>query len=121
MKNSAANPKFAALTGLLLFAPFVILNTIVAGRIQPFFSLIRPGEHTSPQEYVVLFSAIFLILFGALLAARPMLQKGPDGKRRIYPLNGIVTAILLLVFVWLSAGLGSDIYRCDVLQIPNCD
>jgi hypothetical protein len=28
---------------------------------------------------------------------------------------------LCLAFVVLSVGLGSDIYRCDVLGIPNCD
>jgi hypothetical protein len=35
--------------------------------------------------------------------------------------NGVVAALLLAAFAMLSVGLGSDIYRCDVLQIPNCD
>ncbi len=121
MKDFTANPKSAAVLGALLFAPFLILNAIVGSRLEPFFSLIRPGIHTSPHEYVLLFVVLFLILVGAIIAAGPMLQKGADGKRKFYLVNGILAAILLVVFVSLSVGLGSDIYRCDVLKIPNCD
>ena len=42
------------------------------------------------------------------------------GRRTIYLLNGIIAALLLVAFAMLSIGLGSGIYRCDVLQIPNC-
>ena len=50
MKNITTNPRSAALVGLLFLAPFVLLNVIVGNRIEPFFSLIRPGLHTSPFE-----------------------------------------------------------------------
>ena len=36
-------------------------------------------------------------------------------------LNGALGALMLVVFVILSVALGSEIYRCDVLGIPNCD
>jgi hypothetical protein len=35
--------------------------------------------------------------------------------------NGLVAALLVIAFGALVVGLGSDIYRCDVLKVPNCD
>ena len=121
MQNSILNPKVAALVGLLFTAPFVILNAIVGKRIEPFFSLVRPGIHTGPFEYILLIIVLLLIPVGSFIAIRPMFQKGAEGKRKFYLVNTILAALLLIVFVMLSVGLGSEIYRCDVLQIPNCD
>ncbi len=116
-----AQPKLSALAGVLLFLPFVCLNLIVGNRIEPFFSLIRPGLHTSPLEVVLLAAAILLIPIGGLMALRPVGQMGADGKRTLYLLNGLLGAALLGVFVLLVVVLGMEIYRCEVLQIPNCD
>lgn len=121
MKNITTNPKSAALIGLLFIAPFVILNAIVGNRIEPFFSLIRPGIHTGPYEYILLFIVLLLIPIGSFISIRPIFQKGAEGKRNFYLVNAIFAALLLIVFVMLFVGLGSEIYRCDVLQIPNCD
>lgn len=115
------NPNSAALIGFALILPFVFLNMIVANRIEPFFSLIRPGVHTSPFEYVLLIIVLLLLPAGAFIAIRPMLQRGVDGKRKFYLLNGILAAILLIVFVLISVAFAEELYRCDVLQIPNCD
>ena len=116
-----ATPRSAALAGLLFVLPFAVLNAIVGNRVEPFFSLIRPGIHTSPLEYVLLAAALLLLPIGAFVALRPALQKGADGKRRFYLVNGAAAVLLLVGFTAISIGLGSDIYRCDVLQIPNCD
>jgi len=121
MQNITSNPKPAALVGFLLALPFLLLNTIVGSRIEPFFSIIRPGIHTGPFEYFVLAVVLLLLPLGAFIAARPIFQKGADGKRKFYFANLIIATILITGFVALSVGLGSDIYRCDVLQIPNCD
>jgi len=121
MKATSTNPTLAALGGVLFVLPFVTLNAIVATPIEPFFSLIRPGIHTSPLEYVLLLVVVLLIPVGAFLAARPLLQKGPDGRRRFYAANAILATLLCIVFVVLSVALGSDIYRCDILRIPHCD
>ncbi|HXF62671.1 MAG TPA: hypothetical protein VNK95_13700 [Caldilineaceae bacterium] len=117
----AAHPKAAALLGFLLMLPFVALNAIVGNRIEPFFSFIRPAGHTSPLELVLLFAVILLIPVGALIAGLPMLQRGADGRRPFYLVNGILAALLVAVFVLLALTLGEEIYRCDILQIPNCD
>ncbi len=121
MKSLNSNPKSAALMGFLFALPFVVMNTIVGSRIEPFYSLIRPDTHTSPFEYVLLAVILLLLPVGGFIAVRPMFQKGADGKRKFYPVNIILAAILVTGFVALSIGLGSDIYRCDVLHIPNCD
>jgi len=121
MKSLNSNPKSAALAGFLFALPFVVMNTIVGSRMEPFYSLIRPDTHTSPFEYVLLAVILLLLPVGGFIAVRPMFQKGADGKRKFYPVNIILAAILVTGFVALSIGLGSDIYRCDVLHIPNCD
>lgn len=117
----ATRPLPAALIGVLLFLPFVSLNLIVGNRIEPFFSLIRPAAHTSRFEYALLITAILLILAGALIAILPIAQKGPDGRRKLYLVNGVLGVLLLAVFVLIALALGEEFYRCDVLQIPNCD
>jgi hypothetical protein len=90
-------------------------------RIEPFFSFIRPGPHTSPFEYLLLFAVLGSLPVGAAIAARPLFERGADGKRRIYLLNVLLATFMLAAFVVLSVGLGAEIYRCDVLMIPNCD
>ena len=85
--TSISDSRRAALLGLALALPFLIANFIVGNRIEPFFSWIRPGLHTSTQEYFLLFAVILLIGVGAAIAV----------------------------------ALGSEIYRCDVLRIANCD
>lgn len=121
MRTLSTRPGSAALVGFLFILPFFVANAIVGNRIEPFFSLIRPGLHTSARELVVL--AIVLLLFpaGALVALSPMRRRGADGTRRFYLLNGVIAAVLLIAFAVLSIALGSEIYRCDVLKIPNCD
>ncbi len=121
IKNITTNPKSAALMGLLFVVPLIALNQIVGDRIEPFFSLIRPGVHTSPLEYILLPIVLLLLPVGAFIAIRPMLRKEADAKRKFYPVNGILAALLLVVFVLISVAFGSEIYRCEILQIPNCD
>lgn len=114
-------PGAAALVGVLCAFPFVFLNFIVGNRIEPLYSLIRPGIHTSALEYILLHVIILLIPVGASMALVPALQKGANGKRKLYPLNIIIAVALFTFFIFLAIGLGSDIYRCDILKVPNCD
>jgi hypothetical protein len=120
MKTSTMHTKSAALAGLMCLLPFVLLNMIVAKRVEPFFSIIRPGIHTSTQEYFLLAFALLLIPLGAFISLRPV-RKTADGMRRFYLLNSVTAALLLVVFTAIAMALGPEIYRCDILQIPNCD
>jgi hypothetical protein len=121
MKNLVSNPKSAAFVGMLFVLPFVLLNAIVGNRIEPFFSLIRPGIHTSAFEYFLLFTVLLLIPAGSFISIRPVFQGGVEGKRKFYFVNTFLAAILLMLFLALFVELGSEILRCDVLNIPNCD
>ena len=121
MKTITTNPRSAALISLLFIAPLILLNQIVGNRIEPFFSLIRPGIHTSPVEYVLLLFVCLLLPVGAFVAIQPMLRKGVDGKRKLYLVNRILATPLLMVFALISLAWGSEIYRCEILQIVNCD
>lgn len=120
-KAGPRNPTAAALRGGLCLVPFALANAIVANRIEPFFSFIRPGPHTSSVEYGLLIVVLGLVAAGAVIAARPLFTRDAPRGLRIYLLNGIVSAVLLTVFVVVSIALGSEIYRCDVLGMANCD
>jgi hypothetical protein len=119
-KLASLSPTMSALLGAALAMPFLLLNAAVANQVQPVLALLRPDTHTSLRELVVLAVVWLMIGGGALIAARPMLLGDADGRRRFYLLNGIMAALLLLVFVALS-GLWVEVYRCEVLQIQNCD
>ena len=116
MKSISASPGTASLLGALCLVPFLFLNWIVVTRFEPFFSWLRPGAHTSPQEYVLLPLVLLLFPVGAFIAARPMFR-----QRRFFVVNSLLTVFLLLSFAALSYGLGKDFYRCEILRIAGCD
>lgn len=121
INNITANPKTAAVVGLLFIIPLIALNQIVGDKIEPFYSLIRPGVHTSRFEYVLLPVVLLLLPVGAFVAVRPMFRKETGAKRKFYVVNVALAALLLGVFAVISVAWGTEIYRCDILQIPNCD
>lgn len=109
------------LFGFLAILPFFILNTLIATRYEPILSLLRPDGHTSIFEQVLLFSTLLLMLMGGIVALSPNVQMSEDGKRHLYPLNIAIGAMLIIVAVVLIYAFGTEVYRCDVLGIPNCD
>lgn len=118
----AARPGIAALAGLLSLVPFACANLIVANRLEPWFSLIRPGPHTSLREMIMIPVLLLLLLpLGAMAALHPVLRERRAGRRRWHPLNLAAAALLLAVFVLLATALGTEIYACEFQQIPNCD
>jgi hypothetical protein len=121
MDEPAHRPATAALSGFLFLLPFAALNAVVANRVEPVFSLIRPGLHTSPREYVLLAAVLLLLPAGAIWALRPTLRRDAHGRRHFYLMNAMSAGLLLLVFTVLAVALGDEIYRCDVLGNPNCD
>ncbi|GAB4577628.1 MAG: hypothetical protein Fur0022_03590 [Anaerolineales bacterium] len=121
MKNLATNPNSAALAGFLFALPFVVMNAMVGNQFEPFLSFIRPDTHTSSLEYRLLAVVLLLLPIGAFVAVRPMLQVTEKGKRKWYILNLSLAIVLFVGFVLITIGLGTDIYRCEILQIPKCD
>ncbi|MBE0656851.1 MAG: hypothetical protein IH602_04120 [Bryobacteraceae bacterium] len=116
-----SRPGVAALAGLSLLIPFLVTNAVVANRIEPFFSLIRPGLHTSAREYTVLAIVLLLMPAGALWAMLPSLGRDETGRRRFYLLNCAVAIVLFAIFTTIIFPLGGEIYACEYLQVPNCD
>ncbi len=125
MKNIISNPKSAALIGFLLTLPFMLLNTIANNEIEPFFTFFKintaGGFWDHPIGHIAVIVALLLLPFGAVISIRPMFQKGADGKRKFHLMNILLAVIMLALFVLISGALISEIYRCNVLQIPNCD
>ncbi len=114
-------PRTAALLGFLCALPFLLANAIVANRVEPFFSLIRPGPHTSLREYVLLAVVLLLIPLGAFTALGPWFVRDAGGKRHFPVVNGAIAALMLIAFTVISSAVGAEIYACEILQVPNCD
>ena len=124
MRRLLERPRAAALAGLLAALPLLAANAIVGGRIEPIFSLIRPGAHTTPTEYALLGAVLLLLPVGAFVSLRPLFggrAERPSALGGPPAANWAVAAVLLVAFVAIAAALVTEIYRCDVLQIPNCD
>jgi hypothetical protein len=121
MSRLANRPRTAAWTGLLFLLPFWIMNAVVVLRIEPLFSWVRPAPHTSPREYAVLAIVLLLLPAGALWTLIPSLTRDADGKRMFHAANTAVAMLLILFFLAVAGALGSEIYACEVLQVPNCD
>lgn len=109
-----------ALLGISFSLPFFIANTIVTIRIEPWYSVLEAFPHIRNNPFLPL---VLLLLFpvGAYIAATPMLPKKPGAKSRMIMTNFIVTFLLLSAFTVLVTALGWELYRCDVLRIPQCD
>ena len=114
------DPHSAALVGFLFSLPFVITNFIVSSHIEPLYSFL--GSFPSVRKSPFLPLALLLLFpIGAFISIRPMLYKGANGKRKIYILNTILAVILIGFFLLFFLALGEEMYRCNVLKVPNCD
>lgn len=102
--------------GTAFSLPFFIANALVRLQAEFFLALIRPlGETTKSEQYLVL-ALIALVGVGGLVALFPILK-----DRRIYIVNAILGAVFVAFAVSAGYGIGYDFYKCDILQIPNCD
>ena len=121
MKLPLTHPTSAALVGFALLLPLLLLNAIVGNRIEPLFSVLRPGSGSSIREYILLSVALLLLPVGAWVAVAPMIRSAGEAGWRFRPLNALIATLLLVLFAVISTAFASDIYRCDVLQVVNCD
>lgn len=109
-----------AFLGLSFSLPFFLANAIVSLRVEPLYSTFAafPGIRNNP-----FFPLLLLVLFpvGAAIAALPMLPRKTGAKSRFILTNFVITFLLLGSFSVLSTALGWELYRCEVLRIPQCD
>lgn len=102
--------------GLAFSLPFLIANALVAAQASFFLSLLRPlGQTTSYEQFIALV-LIALVGVGGVVALLPLLK-----EKRLYLVNAIVGAALIIFTLFAGYGLSVDVYRCDILKIPNCD
>lgn len=110
----------SALLGICFSLPFFVTNAIVTLRINPWYSILEAFPHVRNSPFLPLGLLLFFPV-GAYIAATPLLPKKPGAKSRMITTNFIVTFLLLAAFTILVTALGWELYRCDVLHIPQCD
>jgi hypothetical protein len=124
MKTMITNPRSAAITSLLLSLPLGLLLLILFSGIEPLItaveSVLTVDGIPNILGRLVLFGGMLLLPVAFMLNLQPMWKReGPEGKRRLYTINLIVGAvILLLIAVTWGALLVEQIYclrgiRCD--------
>jgi hypothetical protein len=124
MKKILTNPRSAATTSLILSLPLGLLLLILFSGIEPLVkaveSVLTVDGTLNALGHVMLFGGMLLLLAAFLLNLQPMLTRdGPEGKRKLYTINLIVGAFVLLpITVTWGALLVEQIYclrgiRCD--------
>ncbi|RPI91646.1 MAG: hypothetical protein EHM40_15140 [Chloroflexi bacterium] len=124
MKNILTNPRSAALTSLLLSLPLGLLLLILFSDIEPLItaveSVLTADGIPNVIGRIVLFGGMLLLPVAFVFNLQPMLKRErPEGKRRLYTINLVAGAvILLLITVTWGALLVEQIYclrgiRCD--------
>ena len=114
MQLAVASPR-AILFGILLALPFAIANLVAITGIAPLYSwLVGLGPY-------VIFSILTLGLCGGVVTLTPLFRKDIDGVRRFFVLNVVIGIGMVTFFGVIGYALGEEIYRCDILNIPNCD
>lgn len=119
-------PAVSLVMGLLLVIPLILMN-VMAGLDMPSFDwffrdvFTLGGFRTNPLGSLIILICILLLPLGAGILLMPTLQSGAAGKRRIYPVHLVLAILIFAGFVLFVGVLAEEIYRCDVLQIPNCD
>lgn len=100
--------------GIALSLPFVVANFIAVTGLEPVYSwLVELGPYG-------VFTLITLGFLGGVVALLPLCTKGQTGYQ-VFVLNAVIGVTLIVFFIFVGFALGEEIYRCDILRIPNCD
>lgn len=116
----------AALAALVLALPMLGLVPSIAFdfyAVESFVKMLFAGTdgHPTPIGYAFLGMGLLALPLGLIVALRPVLFREGAGFRAVLILNLIVVALIITLMVPTWGELASEIYRCDVLRIPNCD
>lgn len=111
-------PLLATLLAALFAVPFLTMNLIVVFKVEPVFSWMRPGPHTGPYKWVILWALLGLLLVGTVVALLPLARVGVN-RWWLVP-NVLVAAMMLTGFLLLSIALGHDM-TCEALASKTCD
>ena len=127
MKTILANPKLAAITSFIFSLPLGLTFVAFMCNIEP---LVKPLNNLFTIEgqqggmntlgRIVVYGGLLLLPVAFVLNLRPLLKKeGPEGKRRLYALNLMVGAAILLLITFTWGGLILEEIYC--LRGIHCD
>ena len=129
MKNMLASPRLAAITSLILAMPLELTYVALMFNIEPLARLLndlftiegQPGQmEINTLGGIVIYGGLLFLPLAFALNLRPLLRKaGTDGKRRLYVLNLIVGAAILLLIIFTWGGLILEEIYC--LRGIRCD
>jgi hypothetical protein len=129
MQTLMSNPRSAAITGFILALPLGLTYVALMFNIEPLARVLnnlftidgQQGEIEINQlGRIVIYGGLLLLPLAFVLNFRPMLKgKGPEGKRRLYIINLIVGAIILLLILFTWGGLILEEIYC--LRGIRCD
>jgi hypothetical protein len=103
------------LAAALFAAPFFVVNAIISGRIEPFYSWLdaAPAIRNSPL--------LPLGLLALLPVAAFILLAPASGARRVGVAGAFGAAFLLASFAAFTVAFGEEALRCDIARVANCD
>ncbi len=91
--------------------------------IETAFKSVMTTDGTVPNTagFVYMFIGLAALPVGLIISLWPMIRKDALGIRHIYIVNLILAVLLIALIIPTLGELAVEIYRCDVLGIPNCD
>jgi hypothetical protein len=127
MKTLISNPRSAAITSLILSLPLGLIFVAFMFDVEPLVKPLNALFTIEGQQgdinmlgRIVIYGGLLLLPVGFVLNLRPMLKReGPEGKRRLYAINLMVGAAILLLIVFTWGGLILEEIYC--LRGIRCD
>ena len=125
MTRILTNPRSAAVTGILLCLPLAILFGTAAFEIEPLNGIIESitsteDGRTSAFGKLAMIVAMLLPPIALVVVAWPVLRRGADGRRTVYPINLVLSAVIFAFIAMFVGGIVVDQYPCWQ-GVPNCD
>ncbi len=118
--------KKSAIIGFLLSLPIAVLLSSIVFRITVIESFLKmiltnDGDRPNGLGFAFMIGGLVALPFALAISLWPMLRKDKKGKRHFYLVNALVAVLVLILMIPTWGALAEEVYRCDVLQVPNCD
>jgi len=129
MKTFVSKPAWAAIASFILALPLGLTYVVLMFNIEPLARVLNNLFSVDGQQgdmqinmlgRIVIFGGLLLLPVAFALNLQPMWKRqGPEGKRRLYPLNLIIGAAILILILFTWGGLLLEEIYC--LQGIRCD
>lgn len=115
-----------ATIALILALPMGIILPAVALNIESIELVLKKvltwdGDHPNVLGIILIYGGFLALPFSLFSSLWPMLRKDTDGKRHFYVLHAAIAIAVAILIAYTWGALAEEVYRCEVLQIPNCD